>query len=441
MTLLCVIREESAGLMKIFDIRSLWQVSIGHLLLAVFGIGVLVATIVLLLAFNNYRHGAVSDMARADGGRISHLVFEHLYSVMRKGVTRDEVDDLIHHIQGQLPGYKVSIVRGEPVARQFGERPGQAEMRQADPLLARAFVSKQDVFIEEEQTLRYLFPLQMSSECQGCHAQAQVGEVNGVISVSVPLSTLAKPLVDVAKPVMYVALVLVFSLFVLTFMVVRKGMIQPISDLATHVSDLSSNADYARDLEAFDNWPREVRSLAENFNGLMAQVRVSHDQLRLTSMRDPLTGLFNRRRFDSACSQASLDADTVRTPYGILMVDLDRFKPINDQYGHAAGDAVLISVARELQALLREGDLVARIGGDEFALLCIGLDKAGIAELIRRIKERVEAISLRFGGDEVHPSCSVGAACYPEDGKLAEDLLRHADAAMYVDKARRGEPR
>ena len=417
--------------------RNVGQISIGNLLAGVFLAGLIVASLVVYSAFISYRVGAVRDMAQADAKRISHLVFEHLYSVMRKGADRQELDDLIHHIQIQLPDYQVSVVRGDPVVRQFGERPGQAALRQQDRELAGVFETGKDHSGTTGTNLRYLFPVKVSAECSGCHSMARIGEINGVISVSVPMTELEAPIAAIAYPIMYLAFGLVVALVLITFLVLRMRVSQPIIDLTGHVSEISGASDYSRDLIVGEHWPQEVGSLAVNFNELMAQVRASHQQLLDFSLRDPLTNLFNRRHFDEVIEQAAFDASHGSLPFAVLLIDLDHFKPINDQYGHAAGDAVLVGVARALQGAMRETDLAARVGGDEFAVIALATDAENAADLADRLRAVVEATEYRFGHEIVRATFSIGIACYSKDGLLAVDLLQAADSAMYADKARK----
>lgn len=410
------------------------QASIGNLLAGIFLAGLVITSLLVYSAFVSYRVGAVRDMAQADAQRISHLVFEHLYSVMRKGSDRNELDDLIHHIQNQLPDYEVSVIRGDPVIRQFGDRPGQAELRQKDVKLAEVLATGHDYSGASAANLRYLFPVKVTAECAGCHSMAKVGEINGVISVSVPMSALEAPIAAIAYPIMFIALGLVFLLLLVTFLALRLRVSQPIVDLTEHVAKISQEADYSRDLNIGAGWPKEVGSLAQHFNELMAKVRTSHHQLRQFSLRDPLTDLFNRRHFDAVIEQVAADAANGSSSFAVLLLDLDQFKPINDLYGHAAGDAVLVGVAKALQGALRETDLAARIGGDEFAVIALATDCQSADELASRLRAAVAAPEFRFGHDIVHASCSIGIACTPGDGLLAAELVQVADLAMYADK-------
>lgn len=411
--------------------------SIGKLLVVVFLVGLIVTSILVYSAFIGYRVGAVRDMAQADAQRISHLVFEHLYSVMQKGATRAELDDLVHHIQIQLPNYEVLIVRGDPVVRQYGDRPGQASLREKDPDIAgvlRTGLARSDT---KGENLRYLFPVKVSAECSGCHSMAKVGEINGVISIRVPMSALEGPIAAIAHPIMLLTIGLLAALVLVTFLVLRFRVSQPISDLTGHVAEMSSTADYSRDLAVAPHWPNEVSSLAVSFNHLMAQVRISNQQLLEISLRDPLTNLFNRRHFDSVLEQAAVDARQGGLTFSVMLIDLDYFKPVNDRYGHAAGDAMLTGVAKALLGALRESDVAARIGGDEFAVLALATVGEQAQEMAERLRSAVSEPEFRFGSDVLRASCSIGVASFPESGELAADLLRAADTAMYADKTRR----
>jgi diguanylate cyclase (GGDEF)-like protein len=119
---------------------------------------------------------------------------------------------------------------------------------------------------------------------------------------------------------------------------------------------------------------------------------------------------------------------------GVLYIDLDRFKPINDQYGHAAGDQLLIEVSARLKKLVRVTDTVARLGGDEFALVLLGLEgEAQRDVLFRQILQAIE-VPVDLGEAQVTLGCSVGCAIFPDDGGQMEALLAAADERMFANK-------
>lgn len=149
---------------------------------------------------------------------------------------------------------------------------------------------------------------------------------------------------------------------------------------------------------------------------------------------DPLTGLANRLLFHDRLDNAMHQAHRTRRPLAIMLLDLDRFKSINDSLGHAAGDVLLKCVSQRLHGLLREGDTLARLGGDEFALLLPEISShADAATLASRMLSEFEQ-PFELQGREVFTTTSIGIAVYPSDGEAPEILLKNADVALYNAK-------
>ena len=145
----------------------------------------------------------------------------------------------------------------------------------------------------------------------------------------------------------------------------------------------------------------------------------------------------NRVHFRQRLDQALALRQRASRPLGLLYLDLDGFKPVNDAYGHGAGDELLRIVAARLRHALRANDLVGRIGGDEFAcLLCDVTDRPQLGQIARKLLDAVAA-PLKIGQVQVSVAASIGIALYPGDGVSADDLLRNADAAMFRAKRQR----
>ena len=161
-------------------------------------------------------------------------------------------------------------------------------------------------------------------------------------------------------------------------------------------------------------------------------------RVRREAERDPLTGLANRRTLERGLGAAVDRARGDGHGVAVLLVDLDGFKAINDSFGHATGDDALREIARRLEGAVRERDLVARPGGDEFVLVCV--DVAGAEGRAEELRERVvEALRhpLALGEHEVPLEAAVGLACFPDDAPDAQQLLEAADRAMYARKRER----
>ena len=169
--------------------------------------------------------------------------------------------------------------------------------------------------------------------------------------------------------------------------------------------------------------------LAENIGLALANLRL-RDALRAMALLDPLTGLSNRRRLDVVLQAQLLDAEKSGRPLACLMLDLDRFKAINDTFGHEAGDAVLRSVGEVLGHAVRGEGMAFRHGGEEFLLLMPGFSPKAAAERAEQIRERIEALQIRHDGRDVGPvTCSIGIAAFPDHGE-GDTLVQTADAAL-----------
>jgi diguanylate cyclase (GGDEF)-like protein len=163
-------------------------------------------------------------------------------------------------------------------------------------------------------------------------------------------------------------------------------------------------------------------------------LQAANEQLRNIALYDSLTGLPNRLLFDDRMEQAMVRSGRSGKPCALMFVDLDRFKPVNDTFGHHVGDELLKAAAGRLVNCVRKEDTVARAGGDEFIVVVSELTKREDAALIGG--KILEQLSRPFSVErhELGISCSIGISVFPEDGKTLLELLNNADVAMYHAK-------
>src|SRR5579864_7924975 len=185
-----------------------------------------------------------------------------------------------------------------------------------------------------------------------------------------------------------------------------------------------------------DAFPKEIRELLEAFVFLAALgiLRAQRDEdLSRLALTDGLTGLANHRALWEALEREVARAGRTGDPIAMVLVEIDKFKQINDRPGHLAGDAILRSVGGVLRANSRAMDLASRFGGDEFVLLLPNATKTAAVQIAERVRRHVEEIPL---GESLplRLSVSVGLAGMPDDGKTAKDLIQAADQAMYEAK-------
>ncbi|WP_296643392.1 diguanylate cyclase [Thiobacillus sp. 65-1402] len=180
---------------------------------------------------------------------------------------------------------------------------------------------------------------------------------------------------------------------------------------------------------------RKVGQKSRQIDEQMVELERSRAALREEATHDPLTGLANRRLFYDRLQQAIRHAHRYGGKVGILYVDMDRFKDINDRHGHHIGDAVLMEVAQQLRDCVRESDSVARLGGDEFVVLLEGVQGRHDCVAAALKIEHSLAHSTRFDDLHLGIDASIGQAVYPDDGSDEDALIRAADAAMYRVKS------
>jgi len=161
--------------------------------------------------------------------------------------------------------------------------------------------------------------------------------------------------------------------------------------------------------------------------------RISREREQLVSL-DTLTGLPNRMLFMDRLDQSLIRAKRYNTQIGLMFIDLDRFKRVNDTLGHASGDQLIREVARRLRETVRADDIVARLGGDEFVVAISDVvTLSSILQVVEKMLATV-TVSYQLDGREIFCSCSIGISIYPHDGTSASNLLKNADTAMYHAK-------
>jgi len=159
-------------------------------------------------------------------------------------------------------------------------------------------------------------------------------------------------------------------------------------------------------------------------------------RFRHLAMHDVLTGLANRSLAKDRFKHALLNTVRAGEKLGILLCDLNEFKQVNDHYGHHVGDALLVEISKRLSALVRKGDTVARVGGDEFLVIVERLQKEDeLMDLVKKINHKMK-IPFYIEGEKIDIRISIGDACSPQDGLMYEDLLKIADHKMYREKER-----
>lgn len=158
------------------------------------------------------------------------------------------------------------------------------------------------------------------------------------------------------------------------------------------------------------------------------------ESLKEISIRDALTGIFNRRHLDDILSTEFKRAKRYKTPLSLILFDLDDFKTINDSYGHMAGDEVIRKTAKHMSEILRNSDTAGRFGGEEFLIILPGIKHDGALGLAERLRQQLESSPVIFNGQEINVTISMGISELNSHNRY-EDLVKEADLALYDSKA------
>lgn len=205
------------------------------------------------------------------------------------------------------------------------------------------------------------------------------------------------------------------------FPIIRPG--QP-SYLAGFTTDITERQK-AEDALQQANWQLKVQ---------LKEIELLQEQLREQAIRDPLTGLFNRRYLQETLDREISRAGREKQPVGLIIMDIDNFKRINDAYGHRAGDKMLNEFGNLLIVNIRAEDIPCRYGGEEFVIVMPGASLQTAFERAELIRQKFDSLRVRYRGQDLHATISLGVAAYPTNGSNSEAVLIRADRALYRAK-------
>ncbi len=166
----------------------------------------------------------------------------------------------------------------------------------------------------------------------------------------------------------------------------------------------------------------------------LKEIKALHEQLREQAIRDPITGLFNRRYLQETLEREIARAEREQQEVGVIIMDIDRFKQVNDTYGHKAGDLVLENLGGLISGNLRMGDIPCRYGGEEFTIIMPGATLETTVERAQLLRDKINEMRTYYDMREIKITASMGVAAYPLHGSNGEEALIHADRALYHAK-------
>jgi len=189
------------------------------------------------------------------------------------------------------------------------------------------------------------------------------------------------------------------------------------------------------DITARKNTERELQEANIRLQAQVTEIQLLKEKLREESIRDPLTGLYNRRYLDEMLEREIARSNRQKKPVSFMLMDADNFKHINDEYGHQCGDVVLNEVARIIMLNTRREDIACRFGGDEFLIILPGTSATIAFERAEGLRQKIAAKRITVREKVVSATFSVGVATYPKHGSSIDTIIRACDQALYLAKA------
>ncbi len=414
--------------------RFLKQITLGSLLVYLSIFSLMFAFFLVFVLSDVVRDRAVQNLARNDAQRTSRLVFQSLYSAMRKGWNKQEIKEVIERLNTSMPDLSIRVYRGQIVENQFGAMPSEHAIIANDPQLAGALRDGKEVVVSSiNEPFRYLYPLVASQECLVCHTQSHVGAVHGVIDIVYPIKDIKISINQVINPIIGYFLLIMGLVFFLLYFLLRNLVALPIINLVGVMKKIAHETNFSHRV-AGNRWIVELQHLSEYFNRLLATVQDYNNQMAEISVRDPLTGVYNRRKFEEVLEYELTRAERHQQVFSIIMADIDDFKFINDTYGHPVGDIALKKLTLLLESCLRKGDLLARLGGDEFAIILPGTTAANALQVADKLHQTLASEDIELPVGKVKLAASFGVVSYPDDGNKMMELQTAMDVVLHQAK-------
>lgn len=382
----------------------------------------------------SFKEKTVSELAETQARQQAEIIFRTIWYGMLQGWSRPQIDSFIHSLDMNTDHSQVQLVRAPVIDALFGPHIPSQRALQADTRIQAVMNSKQTSIYSASGYIRYLYPITAEESCLSCHSNSAIGKVHGILDIRFPDNQVQASLSYTLNFYTSAIVILLLVLFLALFVIIRKRVVHPMRDLSKKIrQSIKDDLSVAR-IEPEQYLLKEPYTLANSFNQLAMELEEYHRQLRESSWLDSLTGLYNRRYFTEQMPALLSKARHDEQPCALMLIDLDKFKPINDELGHDAGDMALVYFSRVLQQEIKGSDLVIRLGGDEFVILLTNTHLAGILAVRKRIEEHLSVQPANLGKGVRYLQASIGYAVFPDDATDTETLLQQADESMYSQK-------
>lgn len=374
----------------------------------------LILTLLSAYFYSEYmKQNAIERLSEVDAKKTSQLVFESLYSAMKRGWTKDDLNEIIHRLNSIDKEMHITVYRSALVAALYGEIPKDKIGRESDENVKSSMMGKEILQVQDD-FIEYHYPVIAKNECLRCHVNAKADDILGVIEIVYPMEDLKVSLSEMIN--FFLLFLIIFSLviFVAIFIELEKFLIKPIKNFSLAIHNIINSKDMTKRVDVDDNI-EEIDSIKDIFNTML-------DSIEYQFYYDTLTGLQNRRKLTEKLEK--------EVNLFLMIINIDSFQEINDLYGDETGDSVLKDFALLLKEIMPDSRMLYRLHSDEFAYLCHRSTSSQeydifTSMIIEKISQKSFTLSQR---GNINISVTIGSAY----GAIM--LLANADIALRLAK-------
>ncbi len=384
---------------------------------------IFLTTITIALLFGIYGYfiqsGSIKENLKSETSLFVDLIFQNLYTAMKNGADKKQLDEIIKNLEKNIPNSSIHLYKSPKNSK--------------EDFIKEVFENKESDFFTHDSHIDFARPIIFKDECIKCHTDNKKGDIAAVIQLEFSILDLYVSLKDILVMISILFIISIIVIFIVWYTYLKKYFINPIKQLIVKMSKISGHKDLERKITI--NTPiKEVKEIEKVFNRQKEKLTLAYNELERASNTDPLTKIFNRKRFDEVMEEELQKVKRYGYPLSLILIDLNKFKFINDTYGHNAGDLVLIRFTETISKNIRTADRFFRIGGDEFILVLSHTKNEDAVKLTKHLKEHLKRSKLKYKENYIPINASFGIAQYGTDGTDKSGLIKTADERMYRDK-------
>lgn len=346
------------------------------------------------------------------------LLFENLYSVMLYGGNKETIEAKLKDLQHKDPNTLISLHKFQ------------------DPMLQthikETFAGNRMNIKQNQSHIDFAIPITYEQKCIQCHTAGHVGDIAAVMHIEIPIMALEISLKEI---LMMIAALFIISLIVITIIwlvFLRNSFIIPIRIFSNAIKKQVSHENLDTTIH-IDSNIQELQEIVMVFNEQNKALSASYQKMETLSFTDPLTHIYNRRKFDELAQSIFNESKRYNQIFALVFMDLNRFKFINDMYGHDIGDNVLVHFTDIINKQIRKTDHFFRMGGDEFSLILPYSTFDETYQVIIKIQQALLDQPFVSGSVVLNIEASFGYV-HSNDAETLEGLYKLADEWMYKNK-------